>query len=138
MTETVLEKHQVNQYGPLALAFYGDAVYELFVRQKLLLEGNMPVSKLHKLSVEKVCAEYQAQAVKRIEPLLTEEELDLLRRGRNASGVSVPKHSTVAEYRAATALEYLFGYLALSGKTERARLLFEEIWKADSCKSLNK
>ena len=83
------------------------------------------------MSVEKVCAEYQAKAVELIKPLLSEEEQDVLRRGRNASGISVPKHSTVAEYRAATSLECLFGYLHLCGRDDRAEELFEIAWNME-------
>lgn len=130
-TDIKLEKREINQYGPLALAFLGDVIYEKFVREYLVLRGNMPVAKLHKLSVEKVCAEYQAKAVEIIKPMLSEEELDVLRRGRNASGITAPKHSTVAEYRAATSLECLFGYLHLSGDDDRAAELFDVIWNVD-------
>lgn len=127
-TEFNLDKRQINSYSPLCLAFMGDVVYEKMVRERLMLIGNMPVSKLHNLSVKKVRAEFQAKAVEIVKPLLSEEELDILRRGRNASGISVPKHSTVAEYRAATSLECLFGYLHLSGQDKRAEELFEVIW----------
>lgn len=127
-----MEKRDINQYGPLALAFLGDVIYEKLVREYIILMGNMPVSKLHTLSVQKVCAEYQARAVELIKSELSEEELDVLRRGRNASGITAPKHSTVAEYRAATSLECLFGYLHLSGNDKRAEELFEIIWNMDN------
>ncbi len=130
-TDIKLEKRDINQYGPLALAFLGDVIYEKLVREYILLVGNMPVSKLHSLSVKRVCAEYQARGVEVIKPLLDEEELDVLRRGRNASGITAPKHSTVAEYRLATALECLFGYLHLAGRDERVEELFDIIWKMD-------
>ena len=127
-----MEKRDINQYGPLALAFLGDVIYEKLVREYIILMGNMPVSKLHTLSVQKVCAAYQAREVERIKSELSEEELDVLRRGRNASGITAPKHSTVAEYRAATSLECLFGYLHLSGNDKRAEELFEIIWNMDN------
>ena len=74
------------QYSPLALAFIGDGVYEIRVREKLILEANMPADKLHKLTVERVCAEYQAKAVRKwlYEGLLNEQEMDIFKRGRNA------------------------------------------------------
>ena len=131
-TDIKLEKREINQYGPLALAFLGDVIYEKLVREYIILKGNMPVSKLHSLSVKKVCAEYQARAVELIREKLTEEEQDVLRRGRNASGITAPKHSTVAEYRAATALECLFGYLHLAGRDERIEELFEIIWNIET------
>lgn len=76
------------QYSPLALAFIGDGVYEIRVREKLILEANMPADKLHKLTVERVCAEYQAKAVRKWldEELLNEQEMDIFKRGRNAKG----------------------------------------------------
>lgn len=130
-TDIKLDKREINQYGPLTLAFLGDVIYEKLVREYIVLMGNMPVSKLHTLSVKKVCAEYQARGVELVKEKLTEEELDVLRRGRNASGVTAPKHSTVAEYRAATALECLFGYLHLKGCDDRVEELFDLIWKMD-------
>lgn len=123
-----LESNKLNQYSPLALAFLGDAVYEQLVRQELLLDANRPVGQLHKLKTEKVCASYQAKAVNVILPLLTEEEQAVLKRGRNATGTTVPKHSSAADYRHATGLEALFGYLYLKGETQRIDDIFKLIW----------
>ena len=125
-----MTERQLNQYSTLTLAFMGDAVYEALVREKIVAGANMPVRRLHDLTIEKVCAEFQAAAVKRLmdEGHLTGEEQEIFRRGRNAGGVTAPKHSTVGEYRAATGLECLFGYLHLSGKHERIRELFGLIW----------
>ncbi|MBR4555233.1 MAG: ribonuclease III [Ruminococcus sp.] len=111
----------------------GDAVYETLVREKIVTYANMPVRKLHDLTIEKVCAEYQAAAVKSLidRGLLTENEEEIFRRGRNAGGITAPKHSTVAEYRAATGLECLFGYLYLAGRAERIREIFGYIWDLD-------
>ena len=105
-----MTENELNQYSPLTLAFMGDAVYETLVREKIVSSANMPVRKLHDLTIEKVCAEFQASAVKRLleKGLLTEEEQEIFRHGRNAGGVTAPKHSTVGEYRAATGLECLF------------------------------
>ena len=104
-----MDRREAMQYSPLTLAFMGDSVYEQLVRKKLVLSANRPVNSLHKLTTQRVCAEYQAAAVNMLaeRELLSEEEQDILRRGRNASGVSAPKHSTVAEYRSATGLECL-------------------------------
>ena len=117
------------QYSPLALAFIGDGVYEIRVREKLILEANKPADKLHKLTVERVCAEYQAKAVRKWldEGLLNEQEMDIFKRGINA-----PKHSTVGEYRMATGLECLFGFLYLTGREERIGELFEAAWSVGS------
>ena len=90
----------------------------------------MPVRKLHALTIEKVRAEFQASAIMKLieEGQLSEKEQEVFRNGRNACGVSAPKHSTVGEYRAATGLECLFGYLHLAGNDERCRELLELIW----------
>ena len=118
---------EARQYSPLTLAFVGDAVYEQLVRDELVLSANMPVRKLHSLAVAKVCAEYQSAAVRALidAEVLSEEEQDIFRRGRNAGGITAPKHSTVADYRAATGLEALFGFLHLTGQSGR----IEEIYK---------
>ncbi len=115
-------------YSPLSLAFLGDCVYERYVRERLLREANMPVAKLHALAVARVCAEYQSVAFDTILPHLTEQEETILRRGRNATGNTVPKHADVATYRRATAVECLFGYLCLCGNEARIAELFERIW----------
>jgi len=101
-------------------------VYELLVRKRLLIEGHHH-GKLHELSVKKVRASYQASGAKLIEPLLSEEELAVLKRGRNAKS-PVPKSASVGEYRLATGLEALFGYLELRGEHERIAQLFEVIY----------
>lgn len=124
-----LEKREVNQYSPLALAFLGDSVYEQLVREKLTLFANMPANKLHNLAVKYVCCEFQSNAVDVILPILSEDEQDIMRRGRNSSGITAPKHSDVATYRRATGLETLFGYLDLLGRQERIQELFEKIWE---------
>ena len=123
----ILTKEQAKQYSPLTLAFLGDGYYELLVRRRITLLHNMSAEKLHLAAVEKVRASFQAGAVERIEGLLTEEEADILRRGRNAAG-NVPRSSNPAEYRRATALEVLFGWFALSGQEARAEELFEVIF----------
>ena len=113
------------QLSPVSLAFLGDGVFELLVRERLLAEnGGMPASKLHSLSVEEVRASSQAACYDLLSEALTEPERDILRRGRNSNSTRAPKSCTVEEYRKATAIEALFGYLYLSGKNERIRELF--------------
>ena len=109
----------------LSLAFVGDAVFEVFVRERLVCRAQRPVAELHRASVEQVCAGAQARYSERLLPLLTGEEQDILRRGRNAHSNHVPKNSDPADYHAATAFEALFGYLYLSGRLARLRELFE-------------
>lgn len=113
--------------SPLTLAFVGDGVFELFVRERLVCAGNCPVNSLHKKSVAQVCCGAQAQSLQKIIPVLSQEETEVLMRGRNAHPGHVPKNANPADYHAATALEALFGYLYLSGKIDRLRELFHLI-----------
>ena len=122
-----LSEREVNQLNMLALAHVGDAVYELLVRSMLCREKNAAVVKLHRLTVEKVRAEAQAEAVKKILPLLSEDELAVYKRGRNTKVNSAPHHAEIAQYHAATGLEALFGWLYLQGKTERVEALFNAL-----------
>lgn len=110
--------------SPLSLAFIGDCIYELFVREQLICDGNYPANKLHKKSVEKVCCKAQADNAEKILPILTEEELDAFKRGRNAHTNNIPKNATYAQYHKATGLETLFGYLYLKGDLLRLKELF--------------
>ena len=119
----------VNELSAGTLAFVGDAVYGLLVRQRLA-EINRPIGELHRLSVSFVNANSQAEAFKVIEPILTEKELSQYKHGRNLHTNNVPKQSTVAQYHSATGLEALFGYLHLSGQFERINELFDLIWRA--------
>lgn len=112
------------QLSPLTLAFMGDVVYELLARESVISVGSMPPNKLHKKTVELVKAGFQARVYDAVLPLLTEAEADIMRRGRNSSGVHAPKNADVAEYRKATGLEALFGYLYLCGEDARIEELF--------------
>jgi ribonuclease-3 family protein len=123
-----IDKKAVNQYSPLTLAFLGDAVYEQFVRERLVKAGNMSAGKLHKEAVRRVRAAYQARACVLMAPILTEDETAVAKRGRNACGNFVPKSSNPVEYGMATSLETLFGYLFLTEDKERLEELFEFIW----------
>lgn len=126
MAEVLTEK-EAAAYSPNVLAFYGDCVYEMLVRRRVVLRGSTSAGRLHDLAVKQVRAAYQSQAVAVIEPMLSQREADILRRGRNAGGISVPKSARPSEYRRATALETLFGYLSLSGQDERIEELFNVI-----------
>lgn len=119
------------QYSPLALAFIGDAVYEQLVRERLILKANTSANALHIMAVERVCAEYQSAAIQKLieDGVLSEQEHDVYKRGRNSNGINPPKHSSVAEYRSATGLETLFGFLKLTDRTERIEELFSLIWE---------
>ena len=107
-------------YSPLGLAYIGDAVYEMVVSTIVLSEGNMSVNKYHKKSSSMVKAAAQAEVFEKIEPLLTETEMAVYKRGRNAKSATVAKHAAVIDYRKATGVEALIGYLYLNGEMERA------------------
>jgi ribonuclease-3 family protein len=111
--------------SPLVLAFVGDGVYDLFVRERLVCEANRPVKKLNEEKVSIVRCSSQAKLVEKLMPILTEEELDVLKRGRNAHTQHIPKNATSADYHSATALEALLGYLYLAGRIERIRELLK-------------
>ena len=127
MEKEKLTEREANNYSPLSLAFLGDSVYDTLVREYLLRIANMPVAKLHSAKVKLVCAEFQSEAYGRLEEVLDEKELSVLKRGRNATGNTVPKHADAVEYRRATAVESLFGYLFLIGRTDRIYELFDII-----------
>lgn len=127
MEKNFLSEREANQYSPLSLAFLGDSVYDTLTREYLLKIANMPVSKLHSAKIKLVCAEFQSEAYELISEYLTEKEFAVLKRGRNATGNTVPKHADAVAYRRATAVECLFGYLCLIGQTDRIKELFEII-----------
>ena len=113
-------KHvEAGEYSPLALAYIGDAVYELAIRTLVMTRGNMQVNKMHKKTANLVKADAQARFYLLLEEELTDAEKAAYRRGRNAKSFTMPKHATMKDYRMATGFEALMGYLYLSGKTER-------------------
>ena len=126
----MITEKEAQSYSPNVLAFYGDSVYEVLVRERVVTQHQTNAGRLHDMAVERVRASYQSEAVNVIEPMLTEKEADILRRGRNAGGISVPKSAKPSEYRRATALEALFGYLSLTGQNERIEKLFNAICEA--------
>ena len=108
----------IAQYSPLVLAYIGDAVFEIFVRKMLVSQGNTSVDKLHKKATEYVKSSAQSASYRKIEGILTEEEISVFKRGRNAKS-NPPKNADVIEYHTATGLEALIGYIYLSENTER-------------------
>ena len=117
-----------NLLSPSVLAFVGDGVYGLMVRTALA-EVNRPSGELHKLSVKLVNATAQAEAYKTFEPILSEKEIMVFKRGRNFKTGNTPKNSSGGDYHTATGLETLFGFLYLSGENERLKTLFNIIWE---------
>ncbi len=123
-----------NLYPALVLAYIGDAVYEVYVRSRIICEhGDMPPHKLHVEATRHVKARAQSNAMITIESMLTEDEEAAYKRGRNAKSSTVPKNADVAEYRRATGLEALFGYLYIKKETER----LEELMKTAYENSVN-
>ena len=116
----MLTNKKPSQFSPLALAYIGDGVYELFVRTKVIEEHeNMPANKLHKKTVQYVKAHAQANSIDAMLPHLTEDETAVYKRGRNTKSNTTPKNADMADYRKATGFEALIGFLYLSGENER-------------------
>ena len=108
-----LKDRDLRTYSPLTLAYMGDGVYELVIRTVLVKKGNCPVNQLHKKASSLVKAGTQSKMMEALEPILTEEELAVYKRGRNAHSPTMAKHATMADYRRATGFEALMGYLYL-------------------------
>lgn len=119
-----LPPDQLRAVSSIGLAHIGDAVFELLVRTWLCVHGKATGKGLHRAAVALVCAPKQAELSERILPLLTEEEQDVFRRGRNANVHTIPHSADRAEYQRATALEALLGYLYLKGEQDRVNELF--------------
>ena len=109
----------------LSLAYLGDAVLEVQTRKRLLSLGITDLKTLNKKALSYVRAVDQSAAMERLLPHLTEDEESIFKRGRNSHGVSAPKSATIAEYRRATGMEALFGWLYLKGENERIEQLFD-------------
>lgn len=116
----------VRAYSPLTLAYIGDAVYELIVRTIVVERANRAANELHKSTVKYVNARVQANMIESLLEELTEEELAVYKRGRNAKSHTAAKNASIQDYRKATGFEALVGYLYLSGKTARILELIQE------------
>lgn len=120
-----MEESRARMLNPLQLAYIGDGVWELLVRTRIIYKGRS-ARHVHKDAVACVNAHAQSEAFRRIESMLTEPEADIARRGRNAHAHhAAPKNQDAADYRAATALEALIGYLYLTGQEDRLLILFK-------------
>lgn len=117
--EFELENSDIRTYSPLVLAYIGDGAYELVIRSLLVGKGNTQANKLHKRASALVNAGAQSALLEKIKDRLTEEELHIFKRGRNANSATMAKHATVSDYRRATGFEALMGYLYLTGNMER-------------------
>lgn len=119
----------LRERSPLALAFVGDGVYELLVRAREVERTRLKPNRLHSGAVRFVSARGQFEALQYLEPMLTEAEKDLVRRGHNASKATVAKNASPEEYRASTGFECLLGYLYLEGRNDRIEELFNAVWE---------
>ncbi|MBN3523770.1 ribonuclease III [Paenibacillus apiarius] len=128
---------EAKHLNPIVLAYMGDAIYEAAIRQYLISKRNHRPNHLHREVISYVSAKAQARFLGCIAPSLTEEEADIVRQGRNTKS-SVPKSADVGEYRQATALEALFGYLYFSGQHDRMRQLLNLIIHAHEAEHDNK
>lgn len=117
----------LKQLSPLTLAFIGDTVFDLLVREKLICEANRPANDLHRLAVRDVKASAQAEFVNILSPYFTEEELNIYKRGRNAKSGHTAKNATTKDYHMATGLEAVFGWLYLNGEMQRIKYLYNII-----------
>ena len=126
-----LPPEQIRAISSIGLAHLGDAVFELLVRTWLCAGGKATGRGLHRATVALVCAPRQAELAEKILPLLTQEEQDVFRRGRNTSPHSVPQNASRADYQAATGLEALFGWLYLQGRTDRLNQLFSTMMEGE-------
>ena len=121
-----LKEVDIRTYSPLALAYIGDAVFDLVVRTVVVGRGNTNVNVMHRKTSHIVKAQTQAKMIKKLLPYLTQEEDDIYRRGRNAHSPTMAKNATMSDYRKATGLEALVGYLHLSGQFERILFLIKQ------------
>ena len=119
----------IREMNPLSLAFMGDGVLELLVRQHLVERSRLLPGKLHAEAVRYVSARSQFLEMKLLEPMLTEEEHAVFRRGKNANKATVAKHASVEEYRTSTGFQCLLGWLYLKGRNERIMELMDVLWR---------
>lgn len=129
LIEIKREPEDVNLMSPLTWAYIGDCVYELYIRTKLINETNLKPHKLHIESIKYVKAKAQAELLQKIYDDLTDEEKDIVRRGRNAENHHLPKNANVQEYMYSTAFEALIGYLYLTKQNGRLKEIFEKVMK---------
>lgn len=118
---------EVKLMPPLVWAYIGDAVYELYIRTELVNNSKMNPHKLHVEAIKYVKAQAQAEILENLQEFLTDEEKDIVRRGRNAENHHLPKNANVADYSHATAFEALIGYLYLTKQDKRLKEIFDKI-----------
>ena len=114
-----LKEVDIRAYSPLTLAYIGDCIFDLVIRTVVVERGNEPANKLHRKTVAYVKAQTQAAMIEALLPELSEEEFSVYKRGRNAKSYTSAKNASVGDYRKATGLEALMGYLYLTGRESR-------------------
>lgn len=127
LLEQTHKKVDVRAYSALNLAYIGDAVFEIFARSKVVMEHNTTVNNMNKYTKEYVKATSQSKMYRKALDIVTEEELSILKRGRNAKSHTTAKNASISDYRHATGIEALFGYLYLQGNIQRLNEIFEYI-----------
>ncbi|MCI5726742.1 MAG: Mini-ribonuclease 3 [Clostridium sp.] len=132
-------KEEAKQLNPLQLAFIGDGVFEIFVRNEILYSNKeLLPNKMHKEAIKFVKAKSQAEIIHKLEDELNEDEMYIYKRGRNAKSATVPKNADVRDYRMATGFEALVGYLYLTGEKDRLSYIFDESIKLIKLKGVKK
>lgn len=124
---TTITEKEARILSPVTLAFVGDAVYSLYVRERLVLTTDFNTGTLQKLTSAEVSAHGQSELLEKILPLFTEEENDVFKRGRNAKKSTRSKSASVAEYNRSTGFEAVLGYLYLTGQYQRISRLLETL-----------
>ncbi|HPD01853.1 MAG TPA: ribonuclease III domain-containing protein [Eubacteriales bacterium] len=122
-----VDKARAHNINPLVLAFIGDSVHTLFVRSRLALASDKKTAALHREASAEISAVHQSAALEALKPLLTEEEEAIYRRARNSKLNTAAKHAELLEYRRATGLEAVIGYLYITGQNERLKFILELI-----------
>ena len=120
---------EIKQLSPLTWAYVGDAVYELYIRTHLINTTNLKPHELHIKSIKYVKAKAQAEALQKLEEIFTDEEKDIIRRGRNTKINHTAKNATLQDYMYATAFEALIGYIYLTKQEQRLETIFNKIIK---------
>lgn len=137
MDENRVERPEL--LAPLVLAYIGDSVYEVYVRNRLVLEHtDMPAYKLHKIAIKYVCAKSQSHSILSLEAELADKESAVYKRGRNAKSATVPKNADVGDYRRATGYEALIGYLYLAGENDRLAYIMKKAFEIVEAELLQK
>ena len=127
-----MDRAKANNLNPIVLAFVGDAVYSLFVREKLTFLSDSKAGELNKLATKDVMASAQAEFIKQVLPILNEEETSVFKRARNAKKGTKAKHASVVDYNNATGFEAVLGYLYIVGETERLNFILNKGYNNES------